>query len=112
MYPVSRAFFSVCFLSCKRHSHGRHLRRLACLCSHILRVYRNFQSKQAISITLYYLGDMQIIINVLACGLVFLHLIGFFLATQKHSRNNSGVLGFPGPTVIEKGKRCSNFSFL
>ena len=37
MYPVSRAFFPVCFLSCTRHSHGRHSRCLACLHSHILR---------------------------------------------------------------------------
>ena len=39
----------------------------------------------------------QLIINVLACGLVFSHLIGFFLATQ-HSRNISGVDGFSGLT--------------
>ena len=40
------------------------------------------------------------LINVLACGLVFSHLIGFSLARQKHSRNISGVHGFPGLTVI------------
>ena len=38
------------------------------------------------------------LINVLACGLVFSHLIGFFLATQQHSRNISGVDGFSGLT--------------
>ena len=37
-------------------------------------------------------------INVLACGLVFSHPIGFFLATQQHSRNISGVDGFSGLT--------------
>ena len=51
MYPVSRAFFPVCLLFCMRHSHGRHLRRLGCLHSHILRAYWNFESKQAILIT-------------------------------------------------------------
>ena len=53
MYPVSRAFFPVCFLSCTRHSHGRHSRCLACLHSHILHAYCNFESKQAILITLF-----------------------------------------------------------
>ena len=46
MYPVSRAFFPVCFSSCTRHS-----RRLACL--HVLRAYCNFESTQVISITLF-----------------------------------------------------------
>ena len=37
MYAVSRAFFSVCFLSCARHSvRGRHSCCLACLHSHII----------------------------------------------------------------------------
>ena len=48
MYPVSRAFFPVSFLSCMRHSH-----RLACLHSHVSCSYCNFESKQAISITLF-----------------------------------------------------------
>ena len=48
LYPVSRAFFPVCFLSCTRHS-----RRLACLHSHVLHAYCNFESKQAIFITLF-----------------------------------------------------------
>ena len=33
---------------------------LACLRSHVLRVYCNFESKQAISISLFSLGDAQI----------------------------------------------------
>ena len=48
LYPVSRAFFPVCFLSCTSHSC-----RLACLHSHVLRAYCNFESKQAIFITLF-----------------------------------------------------------
>ena len=32
---------------------------LACLRSHVLRVYCNFESKQAISISLFSLGDAQ-----------------------------------------------------
>ena len=32
--------------------------------------------------------------TVTACGFSILHLIGFFLATQEHSRNNSSVHGF------------------
>ena len=35
----------------------------------------------------------------LACGLAFSRLIGFFLTTQSHSRNISGVHCFPGLTV-------------
>ena len=38
---------------------------------------------------------------ILACSSVFLCLIGFFLATQKHSRNICGVHGFPSLTVID-----------
>ena len=48
MYPVSRAFFPVCFLSCTRHSH-----RLACLHSRVLRAYCNYESTQVILITLF-----------------------------------------------------------
>ena len=38
-----------------------------------------------------------ILINVIACSVVFSCLIGFFIATQ-HSRNISGVHSFPGST--------------
>ena len=38
---------------CPDTSRGRHLRRLACLRSHALCVYCNFESKQVISITLF-----------------------------------------------------------
>ena len=44
---------------CRDKSHGRHsthvtrLVYLACLRSHVLRAYYNFESKQAISITLF-----------------------------------------------------------
>ena len=48
LYPVSRVFFPVCFLPCTRH-----LRRLARLHSHVLQAYCNFESKQAILITLF-----------------------------------------------------------
>ena len=48
MYPVSRAFFPVCFLSCTRHS-----RHLAYLHSRVLRAYCNYESTQVISITLF-----------------------------------------------------------
>ena len=41
---------------------------------------------------LLYLGDMQTIINVLACGLVFSHLIGFFL---QHNNSPEMFLAFP-----------------
>ena len=41
---------------CRDTSRGRHSRRLACLRSHVLRAYCNFESKQAIC-----LGDAQII---------------------------------------------------
>ena len=40
---------------------GRHSRRLACLRSHVLRAYCNFESKQANSITPF--GGSQIIIS-------------------------------------------------
>ena len=53
MYPVSRAFFPVCFLPSTRCLRGRHSRRLACLHLHVLCAYCNFESKQAISITLF-----------------------------------------------------------
>ena len=43
--------------------------------------------------------QLQDNINVLACGSVFSCLFGFFLATQ-HSRDISGVHGFPGLTAI------------
>ena len=39
------------------------------------------------------------LVNVVACGLVFSRLIGFFLATQLYSRNICGVHGFPGLTA-------------
>ena len=48
MYPVSRAFFPVCFLSCTRHSP-----HLAYLHSRVLRAYCNYESTQVISITLF-----------------------------------------------------------
>ena len=44
--------------------------------------------------------------NVLACGLVFSRLTGFSLARQEHSRNVSGVHGFPGLTVIFLSRIC------
>ena len=53
MHPASRAFFLVCFLPCTRCSCGRHSRRLACLHLHVLCAYCNFESKQAISVTLF-----------------------------------------------------------
>ena len=40
---------------CCDTARGRHLRCLACLRSHVLRAYCNFESKEANSITLY--GD-------------------------------------------------------
>ena len=46
-------FFPACFLPCASRSRGRHSRRLACLRLHVLRAYCNFESKQAISITLF-----------------------------------------------------------
>ena len=52
-YPASRAYFPAYFLPCTRRSRGRHSRRLACLRSHVLRAYFNFESKQAISVTLF-----------------------------------------------------------
>ena len=52
------AFFQACFLPCTSRSRGRYSRRLACLHSHVLRAYCNFESKLAIS--LHYLGDAQI----------------------------------------------------
>ena len=45
--------------------------------------------------------QLQDNINVLACGSVFSCLFGFFLATQ-HSRDISGVHGFPGLTITLK----------
>ena len=52
-YPASRTFFSAWFSLCTSRSRGRHSRRLACLRSHVLRAYCNFESKQANSITLF-----------------------------------------------------------
>ena len=46
-------FFTACFLPCTSRSRGRYSRRLACLRSHVLRAYGNFESKRAISITLF-----------------------------------------------------------
>ena len=48
LYPVSRAFFPVCFSSYTRHS-----RHLAYLHSRVLRAYCNYESTQVISITLF-----------------------------------------------------------
>ena len=47
------ALFLACFLPCTSRSRGKCLRRLACLRSHVLRAYCNFESKRAISITLF-----------------------------------------------------------
>ena len=44
----------------------------------------------------------------LAYSSVFSRLIGFFLGTQKHSRNISSVHGFPGHTVTMFGNDDSN----
>ena len=52
-FPASRALFLACFLPCTSCSRGRHSRRLACLLSHVLRAYCNFESKQTISSTLF-----------------------------------------------------------
>ena len=47
------ALFLACFLPCTSRSRGKYLRRLVCLRSHELRAYCNFESKRAISITLF-----------------------------------------------------------
>ena len=47
------ALFLACFLPCTSRSRGKYLRRLVCLRSHVLRAYCNFESKRAISITLF-----------------------------------------------------------
>ena len=52
------AFIPVCFLPCASRSCGRYLRHLACLRSHVLRAYCNFESKRRSR--LHYLGDAQI----------------------------------------------------
>ena len=46
-------FFPACFLPCKSRSRGRYWRLLVCLHSLVLRAYCNFESKRAISITLF-----------------------------------------------------------
>ena len=46
---------------CGDTARGRHLCRLACIRSHVLSAYCNFESKQANPITLF---DAQIIIHV------------------------------------------------
>ena len=51
--PCQQNFLSGSFLPCTSRSCGRHWRRLACLPSHVLRAYCNFESKQAVSITLF-----------------------------------------------------------
>ena len=50
------AFFLACFSPCTSRSRGKCLRRLACLRSHVLRAYCNFESKRS---RLHYLGDAQ-----------------------------------------------------
>ena len=52
-YPANRAFFAAWFLPCTSRWRGKHSCHLACLRSHVLRAYCNFESKQAISITLF-----------------------------------------------------------
>ena len=47
------------------------------------------------------------LIAVTACSFFILHLIGFFLATQKHSRNNSSVHGFWIHTVFSPASLSS-----
>ena len=74
----SRAFFSVCFLSCTRHSRGRHSCCLACLHSHIIVCLLQLWIKTSDLDYFIWATCIIIIIKVLACGLVFSHLIGFF----------------------------------
>ena len=52
-YHANRAILPSWFSACTSGSRGRHSRRLACLRSHVLRAYCSFESKQAISITLF-----------------------------------------------------------
>ena len=52
-YHANRVIFPSWFSACTSGSRGRHSRRLACLRSHVLRAYCSFESKQAISITLF-----------------------------------------------------------
>ena len=51
---ASRAFFSACFLPCTSRSRSTHSRRLVYLRSNVLlRAFCNFESKHAMSITLF-----------------------------------------------------------
>ena len=71
----------------ENHEHLKYLRN-------VYRVMTNHSKDQAGK-----LATNHKLINFLACGSVFSHLIGFSLATQYYFRNISGVLGFPGLTV-------------
>ena len=53
-YPPTRTFFLTCFLHTLNRSQGKYSRRLACLCSLVLCADCNFESKQAISKTLFW----------------------------------------------------------
>ena len=89
----------VCQLQCENCKNLKYLRNVYC-------VMTNHSKDQ----------DMQTIAtkpqtDVLACGSVFSRLIGLFLATQKHSRNISGVHSLPfGKVVLKLGQLCLHFS--
>ena len=76
IYPVSRTFFPVCFYLiqdiCVADIHNAWLVYICMYCVPVATLNQNKWSR------LLYWGDMQIIIDVLACGLVFSHLICFF----------------------------------
>ena len=50
---LARVSFPACLLHCTSRSRGRHSLYLACLLWHVFRAYFNFDSKQAISKTLF-----------------------------------------------------------
>ena len=61
-------FFPACFLPCKSRSRGRYWRLLVCLHSLVLRAYCNFESKRAISITLFGRGpNKKTYVNINWC---------------------------------------------
>ena len=63
-------FFPACFLPCKSRSRGRYWRLLACLHSLVLRAYCNFESKRAISNTLFGRGPNRLWIVAIHWGCI------------------------------------------
>ena len=90
-------FFPACFLPCKSRSRGRYWRLLACLHSLVLRAYCNFESKRAISITLFGRGPNRLWIVAIHWGCI--------LGLVESVKSKFGVIGIFQNVAFHTQKR-------